>query len=98
MENIAGLSAIKENLQASDVKINNLINFKISYKGSLVPFWLEKETNMTLEMAEAKIQKFLEIIAAQLAVGQNLIEISQALSLRHLDKPGVSANINSGKT
>lgn len=70
---------IRKILEVSDIRINGSINFKVGYEGSLVPFWLNAQMGVTPETAEVEIQKSLEIIAAKLAAGQNLVEISQAL-------------------
>jgi UDP-N-acetylmuramoyl-tripeptide--D-alanyl-D-alanine ligase len=59
--------------QASDIKLNHGTNFKINYKGSIVPVWLEG--------LFGKEQIYASLAAA--AVGTifdlNLVEISQAL-------------------
>ena len=74
------ISRIRKILEASDVKINGSINFKVSYLGSVVPFWIDGQAGITTELAQIAIQKSLETIAAKLAAGQNLVEISQALT------------------
>lgn len=84
---------IKTELQVSDIKLNGReassasaggepllgINFKVSYQGSIVPFWLAGEPGITQEVIEAKIQNALTMIAVGLALNLNLVEISQAL-------------------
>jgi len=61
---------IKAEIQISDVKVNGGMNFKITYKGSTVPFWMAKN----IEISDA-----LSTIAVGLALDLNLVEISQAL-------------------
>ncbi len=71
---------IKNELQISDIKMNGEgINFKVSYRGSVVPFWLLAESVITAEKAKAKIQEVLAVIAVGLAIDLNLVEISQIL-------------------
>jgi len=59
--------------QATDIKLNTGTNFKINYKGNIVPVWLEK--------LFGKEQVYSALVAT--AVGTifdlNLVEISQAL-------------------
>ena len=59
--------------QATDIKLNSGTNFKINYKGNIVPVWLEK--------LFGKEQVYSALVAT--AVGTifdlNLVEISQAL-------------------
>jgi len=59
--------------QATDIKLNTGTNFKINYKGNIVPVWLEK--------LFSKEQVYSALVAT--AVGTifdlNLVEISQAL-------------------
>ncbi len=70
---------IKAELTVSDINLSNGINFKVSYKGSLVPFWLVSESNIAKEAAEAKIQDAISTIAIGLALNLNLVEISEIL-------------------
>jgi len=70
---------IKNALLVSDVKVNGGINFKINYKGSIVPFWLVTSPGITAENAQPEIQKALEMIVVGLINNLNLVEISQAL-------------------
>ncbi len=59
--------------QASDIKLNTGVNFKINYKGNIVPVWLEK--------LFGKEQIYSALAAAGVGVifDLNLVEISQAL-------------------
>jgi len=59
--------------QASDTKLNTGTNFKINYKGNIVPIWLEK--------LFGKEQIYSALAAAGVGVifDLNLVEISQAL-------------------
>lgn len=71
---------IRAELQVSDIKTDGEgINFKVSYRGSLVPFWLITEPGITVEKAKTKIQEILAVIAVGLAIDLNLVEISQIL-------------------
>jgi len=71
---------IRVELQVSDIKMNGAgINFKVSYRGSVVPFWLVAESGITVEKAKTKVQEILAVIAVGLAIDLNLVEISQIL-------------------
>jgi len=71
---------IRAELQVSDIKMNGEgINFKVSYRGSVVPFWLAGEPGITAEKAKSKIQEALAVVAMGLTIDLNLVEISQAL-------------------
>jgi len=71
---------IKADLQASDIKVNGEgINFKVSYQGSVVPFWLVCESDIPAGKAELRVQDTLTTIAVGLASGLNLVEISQMM-------------------
>jgi len=63
----------RADFRATDIKLNSGTNFKINYKGNVVPFWLEK--------LFGKEQIYSALLAA--AVGEvfdlNLVEISQNL-------------------
>jgi len=63
----------KANFQASDVKENSRINFKISCDGKGVPVWLEKSTD------KDKISSALAAATVGTIFGLNLVEISQSL-------------------
>ncbi len=70
---------IKAELEVSDVNLSNGINFKVSYKGSIVPFWLKGEASISNEASQAKIQDAISTIAIGLALNLNLVEVSQIL-------------------
>ncbi|MDI6591542.1 MAG: Mur ligase family protein [Patescibacteria group bacterium] len=61
------------NLRATDVKLNNGTNFKINYKGNIVPVWLEKI------FGKEQIYSALAAAAVGMVLDLNLVEISQAL-------------------
>ncbi len=65
----------KDNFQASDVKENSRINFKISCDGKVVPVWLEKSTDKDKD----KISSALAAATVGTIFGLNLVEISQSL-------------------
>ena len=81
---------IRTELRASDIKANgNGINFKVNYRGSVVPFWLAYESGASAEKSDLKVQDALAVIAVGLMSDLNLVEISQILKTgidRH-DKP-----------
>jgi UDP-N-acetylmuramoyl-tripeptide--D-alanyl-D-alanine ligase len=58
---------------ASDLRFNQGINFKVNYKGSTVPFWLEGT------FGKEQIYTALVVAAVGTIFGKNLIEISQAM-------------------
>jgi UDP-N-acetylmuramoyl-tripeptide--D-alanyl-D-alanine ligase len=58
---------------ASDLKFNYGINFKVNYKGSVVPFWLEGT------FGKEQIYTALAAAAVGTIFGKNLVEISQAM-------------------
>ncbi|KPJ71339.1 hypothetical protein AMJ50_02490 [Parcubacteria bacterium DG_74_3] len=60
-------------LRASDVKLNTGTNFKVNYKGKMVPVWLEKL------FGKEKIYNALTTFGVGIILGLNLIEVSQAL-------------------
>lgn len=62
----------RADFSASDININGGVNFKINYKGNIVPVWLEKSKG------EEQIPFVLEAAAAGTVLGLNLVEISQA--------------------
>ena len=71
---------IRAELKVSDIKTDEQgINFKVNYRGSIVPFWLVQKEGITAEKAKIKAQESLTIIAVGLAVDLNLVEISQIL-------------------
>jgi len=63
----------RADFSASDIRINGGVNFKINYKGNIVPVWLDKSKG------EEQIPFVLETAAVGTVLGLNLIEISQAL-------------------
>ena len=63
----------KADLRASDVRLNMGINFKVNYKGNIVPVWLEKL------FGKEQIYAGLSAAAVGTIFGLNLVEISQAL-------------------
>ena len=70
---------IKSELRVSDIRVNGGINFKVAFRGSIVPFWLSGDAGITEETAKPKIQEALTKIAISLGQGLNLVEISQSL-------------------
>lgn len=63
--------AARAELQVSDIKASDQeLNFKVTWKGSTVPFWLS---------SKYKVEDALSVIAVGLTFGLNLVEISQAL-------------------
>lgn len=58
---------------ATDVKLNGGINFKVNYKGNIVPFWLQNS------LKEKEIYVALAAAAVGTIFGLNLVEISQDL-------------------
>lgn len=59
--------------RATDINLGDGTNFKINYKGNIVPIWLEKVSN------EEEIYPVLGAIAVGIILGLNLVEISNAL-------------------
>lgn len=59
--------------RASDINLNNGTNFKLNYKGNVVPIWLEKL------FGKEQIYSALAATAVGTILGLNLVEISQAL-------------------
>ena len=66
----------KNDVFASDIKLNGGINFKVNYKGGFVPFW-------TVSLNGTDYQKQIYPVLAAVCVGTifglNLVEISQLL-------------------
>lgn len=56
-----------------DIKLNHGTNFKVVFKGNVVPFWLEKT------FGKEQIYAGLAAIAVGTVLGLNLVEISQGL-------------------
>ncbi|PJE69450.1 MAG: hypothetical protein COU98_01980 [Candidatus Staskawiczbacteria bacterium CG10_big_fil_rev_8_21_14_0_10_38_10] len=63
----------KADFRASDVRIDGGINFKVTYKGNIVPFWLEKT------LGKEQIPNVLTAISVGTILDLNFIEISQAI-------------------
>ena len=63
----------KANFQAVNVLINSGINFKLSYKGNIVPIWLENTKD------EKQIYSATAAAAVATILGINLVKISIAL-------------------
>ena len=59
--------------RASDIKLNSGTNFKINYKGNIVPVWLEKL------FGKEQIYNALTATSVGVIFNLNLVEISQAL-------------------
>ena len=71
----------KADLRASDVRLNMGINFKVNYKGNIVPVWLEKL------FGKEQIYAALSAVAVGTIFDLNLVEISQALK-NYFSLPG----------
>ena len=68
---------IKGELAVSDVHVSGQeLNFKVSWRGSTVPFWVS---------SKYQVSDIVSIIAAGLAFGLNLVEISQELKNYGID-------------
>ena len=67
----------RADLRASDIKINGGTNFKINYKGNIVPVWLERL------FGKEQIYSALAGVAVGIIFDLNLVEISQALKNYH---------------
>ncbi len=64
----------KSDLFISDIKyLDNQTNFKLNYKGSIIPFWLKGIID------EEKLNLILCLLSAVVISGINLVEISQFL-------------------
>ena len=63
--------------RASDIKLNTGTNFKINYKGNIVPVWLEKL------FGKEQVYSALSATAVGRIFDLNLVEISQALKNYH---------------
>lgn len=66
---------IGANFQATDLKINGGVNFKINYRENIIPFWLNKTKE------EEEIYSALTAIGIGTIFDLNLVEISQALQV-----------------
>ncbi len=63
--------------QASDIKENGEINFKLNYEGSSVPVWIKGK------LGRESVGAALAAFATGLAAGLNLVEISQSLKSKN---------------
>ena len=59
--------------RATDIKLNTGTNFKVNYKGNVVPVWLEKP------FGREQIYAVLSAMSVGVIFNLNLIEISQTL-------------------
>ncbi len=65
-------------LQATDINISGEeINFKINYQGVIVPFWLKNSAG------QEAVYGVLPAVCAGIAMGLNLVQISQVLREEH---------------
>ena len=71
----------RADFKASDVKLNMGTNFKVNYKGNIVPVWLEKL------FGKEQIYAALSAVAVGTIFDLNLVEISQALK-NYFSLPG----------
>ncbi len=69
----------KNDVFASDIKLNGGINFKVNYNGSFVPFWTASFADMSLENNKKQIYPILAVVCVGTVFGLNLVEISQSL-------------------
>lgn len=65
--------------RASDIKLNSGTNFKINYKGNIVPIWLAPLPNLSVGVGKEQIYSALSAAAVGTILGLNLVEISNAL-------------------
>jgi UDP-N-acetylmuramoyl-tripeptide--D-alanyl-D-alanine ligase len=63
--------------RVSDVMINGGTNFKVNYKGNIVPIWLDRL------FGKEQIYSALSAVAVGIILDLNLVEISQALKNYH---------------
>jgi UDP-N-acetylmuramoyl-tripeptide--D-alanyl-D-alanine ligase len=63
----------RADFRVTDIKLNTGTNFKINYRGNIVPVWLEKL------FGKEQIYSALSAAAVGTIFGLNLVEISQAL-------------------
>ena len=71
----------RADFKASDVKLNMGTNFKVNYKGNIVPVWLEKL------FGKEQIYAALSAVAVGTIFDLNLVEISQSLK-NYFSLPG----------
>ena len=62
--------------RASDIHTNTGINFKINYKGNIIPVWLKKSSG------EEQIYDALAVSSVGIIFGLNFVEISEALKIK----------------
>jgi len=65
--------SVGADFQAGDINANGGTNFKVSYKGNVVPFWLDGV------FQKEQIYQVLSAIAVATLFDLNLVEISQSL-------------------
>jgi UDP-N-acetylmuramoyl-tripeptide--D-alanyl-D-alanine ligase len=63
----------RANFFATDIKLNHGTNFKLNYKGNIIPFWLEGT------FGKEQIYSALAAAAVGTVFGLNLVEISQLM-------------------
>jgi len=63
----------RADFRASDIRLNNGTNFKVNYKGNIVPIWLEKL------FGKEQIYASLSAVSIGVIFDLNLVEISQLL-------------------
>lgn len=66
-------------IRAGDIIKNGGVNFKVSLKGSIVPFWLASNSDVTTGNDNEQIYAALSAISVGIILNLNLVEISQAL-------------------
>jgi hypothetical protein len=66
----------KNDVFASDIKLNGGINFKVNYKGAFVPFWTASSADTDYQ---EQIYPVLSAVCVGTVFGLNLVEISQLL-------------------
>lgn len=62
----------KSDIFASDIKLNGGTNFKVNYRGKIVPIWLDKL------FSKEQIYSVLAAVSVGTILGLNLVEISQS--------------------
>ncbi len=65
----------KSDLWASDLNIGEETNFKINHGGDSVPFWIDRK------LVKSQIIEILLTVRAGMALGLNLVQISQNLKI-----------------
>lgn len=72
----------RADFQASDIKLNTETNFKINYKGNIVPVWLVPTShtpNFDVGVGKEQIYSALASVCVGTIFDLNLVEISQSL-------------------